>query len=178
MSKKALIITGKLVQDHEFIYPFYRLKEEGFEVDTFVEEKSIVLGYFGTKIPPNKNDKILGIGEYKIDDYSLIIIPGGVKCMEHLRLQTSLIKDIEKFNSKGKLIAAICSGTMMLISANIINNKKVTGYYAWKKDIENAGGIFVDEPCVIDSNIVTSPHYKFNGEWMKGVIQTYNEMYK
>ena len=50
------------------------LKEEGFEVDTFVEEKSIVLGYFGTKIPPNKNDKIVGIGEYKIDDYSLIII--------------------------------------------------------------------------------------------------------
>ena len=60
--------------------------------------------------------------EYKIDDYSLIIIPGGVKCIEHLRLQASLIKDIEKFNSKGKLIAAICSGTMMLISANIMTS--------------------------------------------------------
>ena len=65
---------------------------------------------------------------------------------------------------------------MMLISANIIKGKKVTGYYAWKDDIENAGGIFIDEPCVIDSNLVTSPHYKYNGEWMKGVIETYKKI--
>ena len=65
---------------------------------------------------------------------------------------------------------------MMLISANIIKGKKVTGYYAWKDDIENVGGIFVDQPCVIDSNLVTSPHYKYNGEWMKGVIETYKKI--
>ena len=50
--KKALIITSKLVQDHEFIYPFYRLKEEGYEVDTFNNDLKQVLGYFGTKVPP------------------------------------------------------------------------------------------------------------------------------
>ena len=77
---------------------------------------------------------------------------------------------VKKFNERSKLIAAICSGTMMLISANIIQGKKVTGYYAWKQDIVNAGGIFVDEPSVEDSNIITSPHYKYNGEWMKLVI--------
>tara|TARA_B100001123_G_C15198513_1_gene982346 strand:- start:851 stop:1387 length:537 start_codon:yes stop_codon:yes gene_type:complete len=175
MTKKAIIITGRLVQDHEFIYPFYRLKEEGFEVDTFVEEKNNVLGYFGTKIPPTKDDKIVGIGDYNIHDYSLMVLPGGVKSMEHLRLKKEIIQDIIKFNSQGKLIAAICSGTMMLISANIIEGKKITGYYAWKDDIENAGGIFIDKPCVIDSNLVTSPHYKYNGEWMKGVIETYKK---
>ena len=58
----------------------------------------------------------------------------------------------------------------MLISADIIKNKKVTGYYAWKKDIENAGGIFIDSPSVEDENLITSPHYKYNGEWMKSVI--------
>ena len=60
---------------------------------------------------------------------------------------------------------------MMLISANIIKNKNVTGYYAWKQDIINAGGIFVDKPCVVDENLITSPHYKYNGDWMGSVIK-------
>jgi protease I len=68
------------------------------------------------------------------------------------------------------LIAAICSGTMMLISADIIRNKKVTGYYAWKQDIINAGAEFIDKPVVEDKNLITSPHYKYNGDWMKSVI--------
>ena len=60
---------------------------------------------------------------------------------------------------------------MMLISADIIKDKKVTGYNAWKQDIVNAGGIFVDNPSLIDGNLITSPHYKYNGEWMKSVIK-------
>ena len=107
-----------------------------------------------------------------------MVLPGGVKSMEHLRLKKEIIQDIIKFNSQGKLIAAICSGTMMLISANIIEGKKITGYYAWKDDIENAGGIFIDKPCVLVSNLVTSPLYKYNVEWMKGVIETYKKINK
>ncbi len=105
MNKKALIITGRLVQDHEFIYPFYRLKEEGFNVDTCIEEKKIVLGYFGTKIPPTKDDNIVGIGEYNINDYSLMIIPGGVKAMEKIRLNKNLINFISEFHKSKKTIA-------------------------------------------------------------------------
>ena len=94
--------------------------------------------------------------------------------MELLRLDKKAIEIIKEFNSKKKLIAAICSGTMMLISAKILNNKKVTGYYAWKDDFENAGATFVDQPCVVDGNLITSPHYKYNGEWMRGVISAVN----
>lgn len=167
---KALIITSQLVQDHEFIYPFYRLKEEGVDVEVYNQTDSIVKGYFGTKIPPQKDDKIINFSKVNVDDYDLLILPGGVKSMEILRLDEKAINVIKTFNQKNKLIAAICSGTMMLISANIIQGKKVTGYYAWKQDIVNAGGMFVDEPSVEDGNIITSPHYKYNGEWMKSVI--------
>ena len=170
MNKKALIITGRLVQDHEFIYPFYRLKEEGVDVEVYNQTDSIVKGYFGTKIPPQKDDKIINFSKVNVDDYDLLILPGGVKSMEILRLDEKAINVIKTFNQKNKLIAAICSGTMMLISANIIRGKKVTGYYAWKQDIINAGAIFVDKPCVEDGNIITSPHYKYNAEWMKLVI--------
>jgi len=172
---KSLIITSALVQDHEFIYPFYRLKEENFEVDVYNQTKGIVNGFFGTKIPPQKDDKIVDIKEKNLDDYDLIILPGGVKSMEMLRLDLKAIEFIKKFNEKNKLIAAICSGSMMLISADVIRNKKVTGYYAWKQDITNAGGIFVDSPVVVDGNLITSPHYKYNGEWMKEVINHFKK---
>ena len=59
----------------------------------------------------------------------------------------------------------------MLISADIIKNKKVSGYYAWKQDIINAGAEFVDSPAVVDQNLITSPHYKYNGQWMNSVIK-------
>ena len=167
---KALIITSQLVQDHEFIYPFYRLKEEGFHVDVYNQSNQIVKGFFGTKIPPQKEDNIVTLENIDLDSYELLVLPGGVKSMELLRLDNAAINLVKEFNKKDKLLAAICSGTMMLISANIIKNRKVTGYYAWKQDIINAGAEFVDNPSVEDDNIITSPHYKYNGEWMKLVI--------
>jgi protease I len=167
---KALIITSQLVQDHEFIYPFYRLKEEGIEVDVYNQTKIIVNGFFGTKIPPQKDDKIVSLDNLDIEEYDLLVLPGGVKSMEILRLDDKAIQTVRMFHKSEKLIAAICSGTMMLISADIVKNKKVTGYYAWKQDIINAGAIFVDSPSVEDGNLITSPHYKYNGEWMKSVI--------
>ena len=169
--KKALIITSKLVQDHEFIYPFYRLKEEGYEVLTCNCENKIVSGYFGTKIPPKDEDKIVNLEDINSTDYKLLILPGGVKSMEILRLNKSVLKIINDFNNENKIIAATCSAVMLLISAKIIKNKKVTGYYAWRDDIENAGGIFEDRPCVIDGNIITSPHYKNLGDWLKGIVE-------
>lgn len=167
---KALIITSQLVQDHEFIYPFYRLKEEGVKVDVYNQTDQIVKGFFGTKIPPQNDDNIISLSNIDVEQYDLLVLPGGVKSMELLRLDTSAINIVKKFDQKKKLIAAICSGTMMLISADIIKNRKVTGYYAWKQDIINAGGVFIDSPSVEDNNLITSPHYKYNGEWMKSVI--------
>ena len=93
--------------------------------------------------------------------------------MEILRLDKDILKIIKDFNDK-KIIAATCSAVMLLISAKIIKNKNVSGYYAWKDDIENAGGKFVDKPCVVDENLITSPHYKYVGEWMKGLIEKIN----
>ena len=169
--KKALIITGRLAQDHEFIYPFYRLKEENYEVFTAIKEKKIVLGYFGTKIPPQKDDNIIGTEEISEKDFDLLILPGGVKAMEHMRLDKNVLQCIKSFDEKKKTIGAICSAAMLLISAGIVKNRKVSGYYAWKDDINNAGGIFTDKPCVVDKNLITSPHYKYNGQWMRGIIE-------
>ena len=121
---KALIITSRFVQDHEFIYPFYRLKEEGIHVDVYNQSNQTVNGFFGTKIPPQKDDKIISLENLNVRDYELLLLPGGVKSMELLRLDEEAIATVRKFNQHNILIAAICSGTMMLISADVIKGKK------------------------------------------------------
>src|SRR3989338_2813226 len=110
--KKALIITGKRVQDHEFIYPYYRLLEAGFEVDVAIRNKETVQGDLGTKIVPTRD--IAGI---RAEDYDLLMIPGGAKALEYIRWDSEVIKFIADFNKLKKTIASICHGSQLLISA-------------------------------------------------------------
>ena len=178
MKKKALIISGNLAQDHEFIYPFYRLLEEGFDVDVCMNEGKAVKGYLGTDLPPNKNHKVLDVKNIETSNYNLLIIPGGVKAMEKVRQNKKIISFISKFAKENKIIGCICSGTQLLISAKIVKDKKISGYYSMIDDINNAGGIYTDLPAVIDSGIITTAHYKDMGPWMKAVIDEFYRVNK
>ncbi len=167
---RAVIITGRYVQDHEFIYPYYRLQEAGFEVDVATPNKETVEGFIGVKVVPTK-----AITELSTGDYDLLVLPGGVKAMESLRQNKDVLDFIKRFYyHTDKTIASICSGAQLLISAYIVKGKRISGYYSIKDDIENAGAIFVDAPVVVDDNIITSPHYKYLGDWMKTVIEHTN----
>jgi len=172
--KKALIISGNLVQDHEFIYPYYRLLEEGYNLDVCILEGKPVQGILGTAIPPNKEQTIKKIEEVKVNDYELLVIPGGVKAMEKVRQNLNIIKFISDFDKEKKIIACICSGAQLLISAKVVKGRKISGYYSMKDDLINAGAIYTDLPAVIDDNIITTAHYKDMGPWMKAVIEKIN----
>ena len=165
MARKALILAGKFIQDHEYIYPYYRVQEEGYEVDVAVRGKETVQGQIGVKIVPTKD-----IPELRIEDYDLLILPGGAKAMEYMRQDQELLKFIAAFHKAGKVIASICHGAQLLISAKIVKGNKISGYYSIKDDIENAGAVYIDAPAVVDDRIVTSPHYKHLGPWMKEAL--------
>ena len=173
MSRQAIIIGGNLVQDHEFIYPFYRLLEAQYNIDVCLLGGSPVEGILGTRIPPNKDHQVFDIEECleKITDYDLLVIPGGAKAMEYLRQNKNILNFIASFNSVNKTIASICHGSQLLISANVVKGKKIAGYYSIKDDINNAGAIYTDEPAVVDGNIVTTAHYKHLGPWMKATLK-------
>ncbi len=113
--KKALILSGNLAQDHEFIYPYYRLLEDGFKLDVCMNEGTKVKGILGTDLPPNKDQEVKKIEDLKIQDYDLLIIPGGVKAMEKVRQNKSMISFIAEFHAQKKIIGCICSGAQMLI---------------------------------------------------------------
>ena len=168
---KAIIISGNLAQDHEFIYPYYRLLEEGFNIDVCLLEGKPVQGILGTAIPPNKDQAIKKIDEVFVKDYKVLVLPGGVKAMEKVRQEKKIIDFISEFNKTQKTIACICSGAQLLISAKVVKGIKIAGYYSMKDDLVNAGAIYTDLPAVVDNNIITTAHYKDMGPWMREVIK-------
>ena len=168
---KALIMTGKFATDSEYVYALYRLKEAGYEVDVAVRGKETVFGIIGEKIVPTHD-----IPKTVYKGYKLLILPGGAKAMEYMRQDADIISYIAAFHALGKPIGSICHAAQLLISAGLVKGRRISGYYSIKDDITNAGGTFVDAPFVTDGTIVTSPHYKFLGEWMKEVLRAVDEV--
>ena len=174
----SIIISGALAQDHEFIYHFYRLLEANSKLDVCLIGGKPVQGILGTSLPPNKNYPVKDIDQVKVNDYDLLVLPGGVKALEKTRQNKKLIKFINEFHKADKVIACICSGVQLLISAKIVKGKKIAGYYSLEDDITNAGAIYTDKPAVIDGKIVTTAHYKDMGSWMKAALSFFNEKQK
>jgi protease I len=168
-SNKAVIVTGKLVQDHEYIYPYYRLKEAGYDLDVATVDGLETVGQLGAKVLATKR-----IDQLVVNDYDVVILPGGAKCMEYLRQDKVTINFIRNFKNTDRVIGSICHAAQLLISAKIIKGLRISGYYSLKDDIENAGAIYVDEPAVIAENIVTTAHYKDLGPWMAAVLKLDN----
>mgnify|MGYP003387575220 FL=1 len=166
----SVIISGALAQDHEFIYPYYRLLEAKSKLDVCIIGGKPVNGFLGTPLPPNKDQQVKDINQIKVEDYDLLVLPGGVKAMEKIRQNEKLIKFVSDFHKADKIIACICSGAQLLISAKIVKGKKIAGYYSMKDDIINAGGIYTDLPAVVDGKIVTTAHYKDMGPWMAATL--------
>lgn len=164
---RALIITANGFQDQEAIYPYYRLLEAEWEVDIAAPHVGPVKGIVGVELP----GAMVGIGDFW---YDLLVIPGGVKAMEKVRLWKSAVEFVREFHQKGKVIASICSGAQLLISAGLVKGRVVSAYPAMKVDVENAGGTFREEPTSFD-RIVTASHYRDLGAWMSLVFFTLNK---
>ena len=162
---KALILTAAQAQDQEVVYPLYRLREEEWEVEVAVHGDAETKCILGVPIKPT-----IALGAVTPKAFDLLVIPGGVKAMEKLRLNERAVSLVKEFAHEGKMIASICSGAQMLISANLVRGRKIAAYDAMRIDVENAGGTWSGAPAVIDGKFVTSPHYKYAGEWMKAVF--------
>jgi len=175
--KKALIMTWEKYQDHEVIYPYYRVQESGYEVDIMSNKVGMIYGILGTYNECTKS--VFDLNEEEkfnqyLEEYDLLIIPGGVKSLEKLRQEQSALDFIKEWDSRGKTIGSICHGGQMLISSKIVKGRDVSGYYSIKDDLINAGGNFVDAESVVDGNLICCPHYKWMGQWMNKFIEINN----
>jgi protease I len=90
------------------------------------------------------------------DDYDGLVIPGGVKNPDQLRMDTNAVAFVRAFFDAGKPVGAICHGPWMLVEADALRGRTVTSYPSLRTDIRNAGGSWVDEEVHVDRGLVTS----------------------
>jgi len=175
--KKALIITWEKYQDHELIYPYYSLKEHGYEVTLMANQKGKIWGSLGTHMPCDVETKIFEDDNNRktfLEEYEILVLPGGVKALEKLRQESGVLEFIRQWNDARKTIFCICNGAQLLISAKILKSRTLSGYYSIDVDIENAGAIYDRSPVVVDENIISCPHYDFMGLWLKTAFETHD----
>ncbi len=149
-NKRVVIISTHNFEDTELIYPYYRLKEAGADVKIASLEKGTIRGKHGIEVTAE-----LTIKELDADNYDAVIIPGGW-APDTLRVYKEVLDLVSKMNKKEKLIAAICHGPHVLISAGVVRGKKLTAVRPLWDDLKNAGATVQDKAVVKDKNIITS----------------------
>ena len=131
------------------------------------KDGQIVYGKFG--VPARATMSTIDLDAEKFD---LVMLPGGFEAPDRVRLLPEVLEFIREMDSKGKLIAAICHGPWVLISAGITEGRKMTAFWSIEADMRNSGADYQHKvPVVIDGNIITSPHYNNNSDFMKAVME-------
>ena len=164
---RAVIVTGPGFQDEEYIYPYYRMLEAGYKVDVATKNGDVVLGKYG--VPARAT---MSTSDLDADNFDMVFLPGGFEAPDRVRVIPEVLEFIRQMDKKKKLLAAICHGPWILISAGVTKGRKMTGYWSIEADIRNSGADYQHKvPLVVDGNIITSPHYDNNGEFMGAVIE-------
>ncbi len=148
--KRILIFLEDLVEDSEFLYPYLRFKEEGFEVISAGPSLREYKGKRGMSFFPDKTIK-----DVLHEDFDCVFVPGGY-APDRLRRSKDVLNLVKRHYEEGKLVCAVCHGPWVLISAKIVRGKRVTGFSAIKDDLENAGAQYTGEPVEVDKNLITA----------------------
>ncbi len=170
---KILSLISDDFEDLELTYPTLRLREEGFVVDVAGEEAHKV--YHGKYGVPFESD--VSFKEVDEADYVGLLVPGGW-APDKLRRFPEVLDIVRKMNKKGKVIGQICHAGWVLISAGILEGKKVTSTPGIKDDMTNAGATWLDEPCVVDANIVSARRPGDIPAYMKAYIRVLDAQLK
>lgn len=150
MQNVLLAFVDDIYEDLELWYPKLRLEEAGYAVRLAARELKIYSGKHGY---PATADLLMD--DARSADFAGLLIPGGFM-PDKLRRDAKVLSLTREFFEQGKLVAFICHGGWIPISAKILKGRRVTGSRGIKDDLENAGAIWVDEPAVVDGNLVSS----------------------
>ena len=174
--KRALIITWEKFQDHELIYPYHSLKENNYEVTLMANQTGRFYGILGAHMVADVTTDVFKDETNRkkyLSKFDVLLIPGGVKALEKLRLESGVVEFVKEWNSLNKTIFVVCNGAQLLITADILKGRRISGYYSIEPDIKNAGATYDRGPVVVDGNIISCPHYDFMGDWMRTAYQVH-----
>ena len=150
--KRIAILAEEGFEDSELIEPMRAMKNAGAKV--------LILGTGSQQSYKGKRGRITvtvdaTTDKVKAEDLDAIIVPGGYAA-DKMRLHQPMVDLVRKAHDAGKLIAAVCHGPQLLISADIVSGRRVTSWPSIAVDLRNAGAEWVDAPVVQDGNIITA----------------------
>jgi protease I len=153
--KKVAILATDGFEQSELVEPRKALLAAGATCHVISPKSGPIKGWkggdWGDEVDVDRT-----LREARADDYEALLIPGGVKNPDTLRMNTSAIAFVEAFVRAQKPIAAICHGPQLLIETGMVRGRRMTSYPSLKTDLKNAGATWVDEQVVVDRGLVTS----------------------
>ena len=164
-NKKIAIFIEEMFNVFEFWYPYYRLKEEGAEVMVVGSGRLDVF----TGKPATECRADVGAADVTAADIDGLVIPGGY-APDMMRRFPAMVDLVKAMHQENKLVAAICHAGWMLASADILQGKRVTSFYAIRDDLVHAGADWVDQDVVVDGNLITSRTPDDLPAFMKAII--------
>lgn len=147
---KALMISADNFEDTELLVPYYRLQEDGIEVDVASMQKGKIKGKHGYEVAVTKT-----LAEVNPEEYGILLLPGG-RAPEVVRKQPRAVEIARHFFQKNKPVSAICHGPQTLITGGLLKGRRATCYRTVAEEMKGAGAIYEDTEVVVDGNLVTS----------------------
>ncbi len=164
-NKRILMFVEEFYEDLELWYPKLRLIEAGAEVVVAGPEAG--RQYRGKNGYPCISDA--AIATIRTGDFHAVVVPGGFM-PDKLRRDARVLEIVRECDAAGKLIAAICHGGWIPISAGVYRGVRVTGSLGIKDDLVNAGAIWEDEPVVVDRHFVSSRKPDDLPDFCRGIL--------
>lgn len=164
--KNILMFVDEIYEDLELWYPKLRLIEAGAKVVLAGPDADKI--YAGKNGYPCRSDA--AIRDVSADSFDGLIVPGGFM-PDKLRRDPRVLEIVRRFDSTGKLVAAICHGGWIPISAGVYRGVRVTGSLGIKDDLVNAGAIWEDEAVVVDRHFVSSRKPDDLPDFCRGILQ-------
>jgi protease I len=152
---RILILATNGFEQLELTVPRDELRKAGAKVDVASPEGRPIRGWnkvdWGEMVTSD-----LKIADAKPENYQALVLPGGQINPDMLRINPDAMKVVKEFVDSGKPVAAICHAPWLLVQADAVRGLNLTSYKSIRKDVENAGGKWVDKEVVADQGIVTS----------------------
>ncbi|WP_310991856.1 type 1 glutamine amidotransferase domain-containing protein [Aequorivita marina] len=155
MKKRIAILATDGFEESELKSPKDAMEKEGFSVDVIGENEGEIKSWSDGNWS-NAYQVDATIENTNATDYNALMLPGGVINPDKLRRNEEALKFVRAFFEAKKPVAAICHGPQVLISAGVVNGRKMTSFASIKDDLINAGANWVDEEVVVDKGFVTS----------------------
>jgi len=169
----AVIITGPGFQDHDVVYTYYRLIEEGWLVDIATKDGNAVSGKYGVPLPMDKTARLLiSFDQLDVDRYDAVILTGGHEAPDRVRQDKRVLDFVRGMDRVGKVVAGLCHGPWIMVSAGVLRDRKACAYVGLRDDVVNAGAHVVDSDVIVDGNIITCSYYAYVGAFMRAVFTT------